>query len=438
MPDRQPEIDGVTWARDRVWCLGTPVDGCKHVPWEDGGVSFADCDVLIVDERSLFQQYLLFTESDEMRALAHEIDKRSGKSDFVLICIVSDEKFLASDNPDQGGGPGTDGRRNSDPIYDFEYFWHPDSDNIDMHKIGPGATRLDAGWKSTELAKFEKYFEALKSCNVSMSMRIRESVYVAETKSGDLIACMYRRHSSGGVVVMLPPLQTPEESVGKVLEVLSLDHSDPEPEWCKLVDIPETRAIAQKICLLKRQVTERNERIRALEGDLAGRRSLAKLLYATGVELEGAVSEAFEALGLDAKPGEPGREDLVLVPSVDARCRCYVEVKGVRNKIKRDDLRQLAEWVNDGWSKGIRAKGILVANMHRLSDIRTSKDERSQLEPDQLEFARDQKFCIVPAHRLFELCVGLMGGRATDPKKIERALIDTVGFVQPQDLGLET
>lgn len=438
MPDRQPEIAGVTWARDRVWCLGTLVDGCKHIPWEDGGVSFADCDVLIVDERSLFQQYLLFTEADEMRALAHEIDKRSGKSDFVLICIVSDERFLASDNSEQGGSLSGDGRGNSDPIYDFEYFWHPDSDNIDMHKIGPGATRLDAGWKSTELAKFEKYFEALKSCNVGMSMRVHRGEHVAETKSGDLVACMYRRHSSGGVVVMLPPLRTPEESVGKVLEVLGLDHSAPEPEWCKLVDIPETRAIAHKIRLLKKEAAERNGRIRALEGDLAGRRSLAKLLYATGVELEGAVLAAFKTLGLDARPGEPGREDLVLAPSVEERCRCYVEVKGVENKIKRDDLRQLAEWVGGGWSKGLRAKGILVANMHRLSDIRTSKDKRSRLEPDQLEFAQDQKFCILPAHILFELCVGLMGGRATDPKKIERALIDAVGFVQPQDLGLET
>ena len=437
MPDQQPEIDGATWTRDRVWCLGTLVDGCKHIPWEDGGVSFADCDVLIVDERSLFQQYLLFTESDEMRALAREIDKRSGKSDFVLICIVSDEPFLVSDDQGQGGSLGRDGRRNSDPVYDFEYFWHPDSDNIDTHKIGSGATRLDDGWKSTELAKFEKYFKKLKSCNVGMSMRIYRGAHVAETKSGDLIACMYRRHSSSALMVMLPPLQTPEESVGKVLEVLGLDHSTPEPEWCKRVDIPETRAIAQKIGLLKKEAAEKSERIRALEEDFANKRSLAKLLYATGVELEGAVLAAFKALGLDAKPGEPGREDLVLAPSVDASCTCYVEVKGVENKIKRDDLRQLAEWVNGGWSKDIGAKGILVANMHRLSDIRTSKDERCRLDREQLEFAQDQKFCILPAHLLFELCVGLMGGCATDPKKIERVLIDTVGFARPQDLGLE-
>ncbi len=157
MPDRQTEIAGVTWARDRVWCLGTLVDGCRHVPWERG-VSFADCDVLIVDARSLLRQDPLFTNSDEMRALVHEIDKRSGRSDFMLVCVVSDKRFLASDNPDQGDGPGTGGRGNLPPVYVSEYFWHPDSDNISTHRIEPGATRLDAGWKSTELAKFEALF----------------------------------------------------------------------------------------------------------------------------------------------------------------------------------------------------------------------------------------------------------------------------------------
>ena len=126
----------------------------------------------------------------------------------------------------------------------------------------------------------------------------------------------------------------------------------------------------------------------------------------------------------------------MLVPSVDARCTCYVEIKGVENKIKRDDLRQLAEWVESGWSKGIRAKGILVANMHRLSDIRTSKDKRGHMDPEQLKFARAREFCILPAHVLFELCVRSMSGHAADPKKIERALIDAVGFVDPKDLGL--
>ena len=437
LPGRQPEIAGVTWARDRIWCLGTRVGGCKYVPWESGGVSFADCDVLIVDARSLFRQDPLLLKSDEMKYIAHEIYKRSCTSDFMLISIVSDEQFPTSYNPEQSD-PGADGNSNQDPMHNSEYFWHPDSDNIDMYAIGSGATRLDAGWKSTELARFEKYFKELNSFNTSISMRVPPIMFVAETKSKDLVACMYRRHSSDAVMIMLPPLRTPEESVGKVLEVLGLDYSTPEPEWSKLVDIPETRAIARKIGLLKKQVTERKEQIRALEEDFADRRSLAKLLYATGGELEGAVLAAFKTLSLDAKPGEPGREDLVLTPSVDARCTCYVEVKGVENKIKRDDLRQLAEWVDGGWSKGIKSKGILVANMHRLSDIRTSKDERSRLEPDQMEFAQARKFCIVPAHLLFDLCVGFAGGRATDLEKIERALIDTAGFVKPGDLGLET
>ena len=434
MPHQSTRIAGMTWERDRIWCLGTKIDGCRYVSWEDD-VSFADCDVLVVDARSLFRQRSLYAKLEKTKTLALEIHKRTSQNDFMLVCILSDDRFLT--NSERAGDSSTVRYDNSDLTRNFEYFWHPNFSEIEMYKPGSGATRLKDGWKSTELAKFGEYLEKVKSYKVGMLTRFDENSVVATTKSGDQVACMYRRYNLGAVIVMLPPLQTPEESISAVLETLGLNPSTPEPEWCKLVDIPETRAIEDSIGLLKKQVAEENARIRALEEDLADRRSLAKLLYATGGELEGAVLAAFETLGLDAKPGEPGREDLVLAPSVDARCTCYVEVKGVVSKIKKDDLRQLAEWVDDGWSKDIKTKGILVANMHRLSDIRTSKDERGRLEPDQLEFAQDRKFCIVPAHLLFDLCVESAGGHATDPKKIERALIDTAGFVKPEDMGLE-
>ena len=367
-----------------------------------------------------------------METLKHEISKRSRQNDFMLVCIISDEKFLALETLKPG--------EKLDPFYeDYEYFWHPDSDCINVEKLGAGAARLDPGWKSTELCAFEKYFNELKSYKIGMYVPA-SIAQTATTKSGDVVACLYRLyrpHHSGAVMVMLPPLSTPEASVGKVLEILGTGDAAPEPAWSQRIALPGTRSIAQKILLLEKEVAEKNTQIQTLEKNLTDKRSFTKLLYGTGSELEDAVFAALKMLGLEVKLGDPGREDLVMVPSVDASRTCHIEIKGTKNKIKRDDLRQLGDWVDRSWSKSRKPKGILIVNMHRLSDIKTSKNERSRLPPDQLEYAQDRKFCIVPTYVLFDLCIRSVDGHATDLPKIEQTLIDTVGFVKPEDLGLE-
>lgn len=443
---KQRPIEGMTFDRDRIWCLGTEVGGCKYVPWHASGVSFADCDVLIVDARSVSFDDMLLTDPKQLVMAKREIAKRTCQEDFTLICIVSDNAFFTEaeivsqiKDLDKAGIDSTFLKIDDQDLRDLitehgvsNYFWFPY--DFKTYKIGAGATRLNDQWKSTTLHKFAKYFEGVESYTIGLNVSWRYMLDMT-TKSGDLVACLCRQYPGAATTIMLPPLQTPEKSVSKVLEILSPVEQTPEPEWSARLNIPGSSDMIREISGLKKEIVEKMTRIKSLENDLADKRSLTRLLYATGGELEHAVMDALSMLGLDVKRGDAGREDLVLKPSVDTRYDlCSIEIKGVTKKIKRDDLRQLAEWVDRQWEKNAKSKGVLVVSMHRLSDIHISRNDRDKLDPDQLEFAQTHEFCIMPTFVLFDLCIKSMSGDAIDRQKIEEAIISAKGFVTLADL----
>ena len=445
MPRKPLPTDDMPWNRDKVWCLGTKIEGYTYVPWEKSGISFSNCDVLIVDVRSLSTYHMLTTAPSVLITLKREIDKRSQFKDFTLVCILADKERLGTETqtrstisapwlPYHSLQPRKQDRASILRQADIDlsnYFWFPDS--IEADKLPSGVTGLTDEWKANPLCRFEKYFEEIKSYKTGISIQI-ESDRAARTKSGDLVAYMYRRRPLGAAMILLPPLQTSEKSVSMILEILSQGGSAFEPEWSKRIEVPGAGHIKQTMDALEVEIEEKRKQIKIHELDLAEKRSFTKLLYETGFELEKAVMDALRMLGLSVKQVDTG-EDLILLPLIDTPYKlCSIEIKGVKNKIKRADLRQLDEYVDCQRSKGTKSKGILVANMHRLCDIQTSKTDRSKLDPDQLAFAEDMEFCIVPTHVLFDLCIRSMSGHGIDQRELEKVLISTSGFVKLEDL----
>lgn len=452
-------IAGKVWDRDKIWCLGVEIEGYEHVPWYKSR-SFADCDVLVVDARSLSANYMLSIDPDELVTIKNEIYKRSLKLDFTLVSIISNKQSLtpkeiveqiearksagyatplSSILSQYGLGPRRwsnlgDAKDLINKHGDLDnYFWFPDE--IDICSVGTGATRLDDEWKSGNLASFEQYFAELKSYELGMSMRMHDNMDTVRTRSDDLVACMYRRSSSSALIVMLPPLPTPERSVDKVLEILNQNGTTPEPEWYKSLAVPGIVDIQQKISRLNVEIEERETRIQTFQDNITHNRSFTKLLYGTGYELEDIVRGALTMLGLNVKQENSQKEDLILVPSINTSYDlCSVEIKGVKGKIKKDHLRQLGEWVGNHRENNVTSKGVLVVNMHRMSDIRTTKTKRSTVEQDQLEYAQKKKFSIIPTHVLFDLCKLSLEGHAIDKQKIEQGLINTDGLVMLEDL----
>ena len=114
---------------------------------------------------------------------------------------------------------------------------------------------------------------------------------------------------------------------------------------------------------------------------------------------------------------------------------CTIEVKGVQGNIKRIDLRQLSNWVDDQYDDhNIKAKGMIVSNTYRLEDIDKSKTERSLLDQDNLDYAIKHEFCILLTHVLLDLCVWILDGNTVNLAKIERVMAETNGFIRLADL----
>lgn len=457
MSENQPaSIDGMTWDPDRIWCLGSQIDGCKYISWYSGDVSFADCDVLIVDVRSVSIRHILSTKRNTLDTTKLEIRERSSKKNFILICITSSmisfdteaiikcvedlrKEDLEYPQPPEHGDENTPQRQDLPVLIEVyrdlnNYFWFPDT--VKTRRLGPGI-KLDDRWKSTGLGRFGEYLEAAEYYRVGLDMHFPTNAAVARTKGGDVVACMYHLRASGAVIVMLPRLQTLEKSVCKVLEILRTEEPVPEPEWAKSIDIPETVHIVEEIRNLKKSISTKREKICALESELEAKYRLRKLVYAGGRDLEAVVLYALEMIGLDVERGDENKEDFVLRPATNSKhSMCSIEVKSSERNINRKDLRQLRDWVEDQFdSNAVHSKGILITNTHRTSDIRESKDKRSELDQPNLEYVETHAFCIVPTHVLLDLCVKKLDGAEVDASKVERALLSKTGFVSLDDLS---
>ena len=146
----------------------------------------------------------------------------------------------------------------------------------------------------------------------------------------------------------------------------------------------------------------------------------------TGDALEIRVRLLLRSIGLAVSRGRPGLEDLIITAPVSARTRrpLVVEVKSDRKpSVKRDDLRQLDDWVFDlsgeevarkeGLGGGIDAVAMVTGGMmtgthHHPSPhkgvfvfnapIGVPFEDRkgNAIGPDEVAFAAKRGFCLVP------------------------------------------
>ena len=426
-------VANVTCDVGKIWCLGTEIDGYKHIDWDVGGMSFADCDILIVDANSLSRETLESLDPDKSEALSKEISKRARRKDFVLICVLAHRIGLSTRKITLHVGGNEYMTHNvRDPMWLDNYFWHPSK--IKTHRVGENASRLSAGWEGTGLKQFRKYFEEIKTYDVGLC--IEPSGYpVATTRSGDVVARMYRESTPGAAIIMLPHLELPDESIRKVLEVLGVRDSEHEPERAKSIDIPGTSDIEQQIRDLEKTIDGAHKRISALKDDLKRKRQFRKLVYSSGRDLEDAVMLALQTIGLSVERRD--EEDIILRPSANSKyTACPIEIKGLKHNICMDALMQLQRWVDDQYDAGENPKGILVSNTYRFESVEESIDKRSSLDRRNLDYAKKKNFCIVPTHVILDLCVKTLGGQNIDPQKIERTILSTDGFVRLEDFQL--
>ncbi len=154
----------------------------------------------------------------------------------------------------------------------------------------------------------------------------------------------------------------------------------------------------------------------------------------TGESLEVRVFLLFQSMGLDIRHGRLGLEDFVVTPPQGAKTKnpLVIEVKSDRKPVvRRDDLRQLDDWVFDlsqeefarksglgggidflaMTTHGLRSrthhhptphKGVLIFN----APVGMPFEQRTfdWLPTDELNFARKRNFCVMPIKHLLGAC----------------------------------
>ena len=417
--ESKPIEDYIGCPRGRIWFLGTKVNGFRSIAWSDSNVSFSDCDILVVVVETLTSVLDKLTK-DSRHSLSHEIDKRFEQGDLLIICIV--EKTISSATGDSNN-----------------YFWCPVE--TDVRSIGQHATRLK-DQHETNMRYFQKYLDDVDQYKMEITYiqqhhgKDHPIDGKIETRSGDVVGCVCRVGVDDPLLqrkflVMLHPLNTPEASVAKVLEVFN-PPSVSEPSWAKNIRIPSTDNIEQKISVLDKEVVSKQKEINMLRTELNNVLQYRKLVYETGTELECVVEHALKLLKLQSiRRGEPGKEDFVFTPKTNSPySMCSIEVKGIEGNLKIDHLRQLVHWVDDHFGSETRSKGIMIVNAFRQMEMSESRSRKSVIDNTCVDFAEQRKLCILHTPVLLDWCKRVLGGQEIPVDKIERILLNTNGVVR--------
>ena len=421
----------------KVWVLGNKVEGVGNsIPWKhDILQSFADCDILIVDTTTLSEQVISSLKIGDVTKIFQEIKKRF-QTGLRIICI--------SQNSFEGSIHLGDSRGDSYIV--GNYFWSP-ADCI-VKKIPEGKI-LKKDFDEEFL--FEDYVDNIKEwkCALQRTPTIKENysdhtenemfeLSLLKTNSGDLLGGEFALNlSEYGTFTILPQLSTADESIQKILEILDIQKETPPPLWIEKVSIPGLKELEEKIGFIDKEIEEKQSEKQKVLLEVTTKKSFRKLIYETDMTLEKIVKTAFDLIGLkNVRQDNPEKDDLLFDFTKSTPFQlCTIEVKGVQGNIKRKDLRQLSNWVDDQYDDhNIKAKGMIVSNTYRLEDIDKSKMERSLLDQNNLDYAIKHEFCILPTQVLLDLCVWILDGNTVNLAKIERVMAETNGFIRLADL----
>jgi hypothetical protein len=195
------------------------------------------------------------------------------------------------------------------------------------------------------------------------------------------------------------------------------------PNWCSDYSLPEENLNRDKLTGLKAELKEIELKLNT-QKILLVELEKHKLLFAgDGRALELEVCKIFRDLGVDAKEGPSGRDDLILKYHDKI---AVVEVKGVSKSAAESHATQLEKWVSEySLQNGIKPKGILVINTYKNIPLR---DRKEKAFPDQMiPFSEKRDHCLLTGLQLLGLYLDCMNNSSRKEEMV-RLLFDTNGI----------
>jgi len=288
--------------------------------------------------------------------------------------------------------------------------------------------------KFTQDGNFLKsYWETVKDfCDYELYFEHETAKPLMLTKSGDKTVGAMMTNEKGGVILLLPPINLPENFIGlhtdgktsiwtekaiqfgKTLlnQIVAIDKSlkystqeTPAPEWISEVrfQLEIEKKYLLEIEKFQNQLISIQEKIEVKRNELEKHTLSKKLLYENGKPLEYALIEALETIGFKAENYDDGKSEFDIVFE-SAEGRFIGEAEGKDNSaIAITKFRQLESNIQDDFARDEiheYAKGVLFGNPHRL----LHPDKRTEFFTQKaIDSAKRSGIALVNTHELFEV-----------------------------------
>lgn len=194
------------------------------------------------------------------------------------------------------------------------------------------------------------------------------------------------------------------------------------PKWTLNYKIPGEETIEEEIASIEGEQQKNRRSLESKRTELSILQRYKLLFSAKGNSLHTQVIEVLKELGIDAKPGPAGRDDVILSFEGVAG---VAEVKGTNKSAAEAHAAQLEKWVSEYFADhGIKPKGFLIINP--FHDIPLAQRNEEPFPNQMLKYCTNREHCLVTTTKLLGL---LLSTRNTPDERLRllRTLFCTVG-----------
>ena len=194
------------------------------------------------------------------------------------------------------------------------------------------------------------------------------------------------------------------------------------PKWTLDYKMPEEESLEMEISSIEAEQQKTRRLLESKRADLSTVQRYKLLFSSKGNALHTQVIEVLKELGIDAKPGPAGRDDVIL--SFEGMAG-VAEVKGTNKSAAEAHAAQLEKWVSEYFAEHQKnPKGFLIVNP--FHDMPLAQRDEEPFPHQMFKYCKNREHCLITTTQLLGILVSTRN--APDERlKIIRSLFSTVG-----------
>ena len=202
--------------------------------------------------------------------------------------------------------------------------------------------------------------------------------------------------------------------------------------WIDEIILPNQNDIEGKIYDLLGKIEEHKKNVEQLNNTRLELVKYRNLLWLKGHALEDIVTDAFKYLSFTdiRRERSADLEDGIFNFENSSEYEYGIlEVKGSDARTSMADLTQCEKWVTDYLLENKKGKGIFIPNQHRLQKYPDSINDKKHFEPNEFDYAKTRKICILPTFEIFKAVTEKMNNNPEITREnIEKKILSSNGL----------